>query len=274
MKRIIVTVLLLVLCVFSLYLNFELNNSDPYEIQISDKDLEEDDVNLDSAYKVSRTDISEYREEIGTVTFAQDDYHYVRLEKNSEYKICVKQGDIVKAGMLIAKQGNNEYRVKDKVRVINITYEDEIVITLLSYQNIICNVQLPQELINNFTYQSECYIVYNEIRLEGKIVHISDTIHKKTFEICVKVKERKMLLRPGMEVQVFILLSQRNGVIAIPNNYIYQFENGDAFACVDQDGSYKYKPIETGISDGKYTQIISGISENDIVYENFTYNEK
>ncbi|SET26263.1 hypothetical protein [[Clostridium] polysaccharolyticum] len=61
MRRIIVTVLLLVLCVFCLYLNFELNNRDPYEIQISDKDLENDDVNFDSAYKVSRTDIREYR---------------------------------------------------------------------------------------------------------------------------------------------------------------------------------------------------------------------
>lgn len=49
------------LCVFCLYLNFELNNRDPYEIQISDKDLENDDVNFDSAYKVSRTDIREYR---------------------------------------------------------------------------------------------------------------------------------------------------------------------------------------------------------------------
>ncbi|SET26242.1 efflux RND transporter periplasmic adaptor subunit [[Clostridium] polysaccharolyticum] len=211
---------------------------------------------------------------MGVITFDKRDYHYIRLEKKSKYKICVKQGDIVKGGMLIAKQGNNVYRVKDKVRVINITYGDVIVITLLSYQNILCNVQLPQELVNNFTYQSESYIVYNGIRLEGKIIHISDTINKRIFEISVKVKDRKMLLRPGMEVQVFILLSKRNGVIAIPNNYIYQFENGDAFACVNQDGSYIYKPIVTGISDGKYTQIVSGISENDIVYENLTYNEK
>lgn len=95
LKRIMVTILLLMLCIFCFYLNFELSNNNPYEIQISDSDLEYDDVDYDSAYAVSRTDIEEYREEKGVITFDKSNYAHIRLEKKSGYKICVKQGDIV-----------------------------------------------------------------------------------------------------------------------------------------------------------------------------------
>lgn len=273
MKKRIILVLLLLLCVCCIYLSFELKNNDPYEIHISEENLNEDDVNDDSSYKVCRTDITQYQKTQGNLSFSDKDVRHIRFKKNENNQVCVKQGEIVKKGERIATHAGIIYRAQGIERVINITDTDVIDITLLSYHDITCTVALPQDLINAVTYQSECYILCNQAKLAAEIVHISDTIHKKMFDVTLQVKDKEYTTRSGMDVQVFTLLSRKENVVAIPNSYIYHFENGDTAACVKHGESYTYKPISIGISDGKFTEILSGVSENDVVYENLTYSE-
>jgi HlyD family secretion protein len=86
------------------------------------------------------------------------------------------------------------------------------------------------------------------------------------FEVRAAVEQREgTFLRAGYSANADIVLDRREDVLAL-NERALQFEDKEAFVEV-QEGPEKFarREVETGISDGIYIEIVSGLEVSDDV---------
>jgi len=104
------------------------------------------------------------------------------------------------------------------------------------------------------------------IRLDSKVLQ-----NVVTYDVVVNVNNPEEILLPGMTAFVSIVIDERNdvlklplaalkfspaGVIGKPGKQVYRLENNKAVAV----------PVQTGIADGKYAEIIGGdLKQGDLV---------
>ena len=72
-------------------------------------------------------------------------------------------------------------------------------------------------------------------------------------------------LRLGMSAIADIILEERSNVLLVPNRAISQDSQGNPIVKVLVDEEIEERPVVTGISDGFDTEIVSGLSEGDVV---------
>lgn len=79
-------------------------------------------------------------------------------------------------------------------------------------------------------------------------------------------------IRPGMSADATILSSIRKGVLRVPELAVYTDDTGKYVKALlpgitkaTSDASFQKTPVETGISDGNFVEIASGISEGQTV---------
>jgi len=93
-----------------------------------------------------------------------------------------------------------------------------------------------------------------------KVVKDGDTYYK----INVFLDAAEKAIRTGMSADITISISSKDGVLYVPD--VVVFEKGDKdFIVVLEDGEQVEKEVEIGISDGENVEIVSGVSEGDIV---------
>lgn len=80
--------------------------------------------------------------------------------------------------------------------------------------------------------------------------------------------------RSGMSADVRLITNDLKNVLTISNDAIQSASDGTSYVLVMKDGKMSQQTITCGISDGKYTQIIDGLSEGDtvmyIAYDSFS----
>lgn len=72
-------------------------------------------------------------------------------------------------------------------------------------------------------------------------------------------------IRPGMTTSAIIQIARKDDVLKIPTQAIQAGTNGQTVRVMDKAGQIKQVNIETGISSDSETEILSGLSEGDIV---------
>lgn len=100
-------------------------------------------------------------------------------------------------------------------------------------------------------------IAYDAKTVNNVTTYIVDVLPEKT----------PAFLRSGMTANVTFYVAEKNNVLLLPNDAI-KAEDGDFYVMVKSakpDEQPRKQEIETGITDGKRTEIISGINETDIV---------
>jgi RND family efflux transporter MFP subunit len=107
-------------------------------------------------------------------------------------------------------------------------------------------------------------------RFEGRVVRIAtrgvNSSNVITFEVKIEVSSReKELLRPEMTANVDIIAAARDNVLSVPAESIVRRQGKPHVTLVGSDGAQDDRPVETGISDGQKTEVISGISEGQTV---------
>jgi len=82
----------------------------------------------------------------------------------------------------------------------------------------------------------------------------------------IRVDDPKRLVKPGM---LITLCGVRTGevfnVLSIPLQGVAYDASGRAYVNVQQGNAWVVKYVQTGLTDGKYIQITSGLTENDVV---------
>jgi len=93
-----------------------------------------------------------------------------------------------------------------------------------------------------------------------------------TYEIDVLPLSKPKFMRSGMTANVTFLVATKKNILLLPADAIKtrDDDSGDMYVLVKSDtprGKPVEKNIETGLSDGKKTEIVSGLKEGDIVVE-------
>lgn len=101
-------------------------------------------------------------------------------------------------------------------------------------------------------------------RIAAKGVNVQNVV---TFEVRIEVLgENKSLLKPEMTTNVTIVVADKSGVLKVPYNAIAR-ERGKTYvmlAKADNDAGEKL-PVELGITDGEFYEVLSGLNEGDTV---------
>jgi len=83
----------------------------------------------------------------------------------------------------------------------------------------------------------------------------------------VDFKNAKGQAKPGMDATVSIKIGEVSDVLAVPANTVYEVDK--QYAVKLREGKeWRQRIVEIGLSDGKYTQIKSGLEDGDVVMTN------
>lgn len=101
-----------------------------------------------------------------------------------------------------------------------------------------------------------------EVPLQGNLVQ-----NVLTYEVPVSLEGTAgVSLRPGMTANVNIVVGRRQGVLLIPAMAVQQSEDGNTVMVQDRpQGTAVSTPIQVGLSDGTYVEVVSGLIEGDQV---------
>lgn len=125
---------------------------------------------------------------------------------------------------------------------------------------------------------------YPDITFKGRVWQVRNapiTIQNVvTYDVVIKVDNPELKLKPGMTANVSIIVSTKKDVLKIPNAAL-RFRPSEKVAAVAEKkgagvwiiekGKPKRIPITTGISDGNFTELVSGdIREGqEVIVESF-----
>lgn len=80
----------------------------------------------------------------------------------------------------------------------------------------------------------------------------------------VDFRNTKGEAKPGMKANASVKVGEVENVVAVPASAVYEVDEKHAVK-VKQNGEWADRVVEIGLSDGKYTEIKSGIEEGDVV---------
>ena len=86
-----------------------------------------------------------------------------------------------------------------------------------------------------------------------------------SFDVTVELENADGLLRPGMTVDVEIVVEQKQDALRLPLEAIFRQNDRDVVLVAQPDGSTRIVPVQVGLTDGRYAEIISGLTAEDTV---------
>ncbi len=127
---------------------------------------------------------------------------------------------------------------------------------------------------------ADCFAIVNgkryEVEYEGydskeylRLSKLYDTVYG-TFTI----KDEAGELNFGDFVTIVIISDERENVLSVPTAAINKGDSGKYVYVLDDDGNRVYTQVKTGMSDGLFTEILSGLHEGDKVSTDFTIVER
>jgi HlyD family secretion protein len=161
------------------------------------------------------------------------------------YSLPVHLGDFVKVGDVLAEMADLRH-----VRVRAFVDEPDLG-SLAAGQT----VQVIWDAMPNRTWTGKIEQVPKQVVPRGS---------RSVGEVVCSVDNDKLELLPNTNVEVHILVHELHGVLVIPRGAV-NFDNGEHFAFVVQDGSVSRRTIRIGISSADKYELISGVSPGDQV---------
>jgi HlyD family secretion protein len=108
------------------------------------------------------------------------------------------------------------------------------------------------------------------VQLEGEVTSISPLATEESGLILYKIKVSFEVpegsgIKAGMSATADIIISERGGVLLVPDRAIGEDSQGNPVVKVVVDGLIEERAVVIGMSDGSQTEIVSGLSEGDVV---------
>ena len=122
---------------------------------------------------------------------------------------------------------------------------------------------------------------------EGKVTQVRQEATEEsnvvTYEVVISAPNDDLKLKPGLTANVTIFTNERDGVLAVPSKALRFAPNENLLAegesITDCEGkgkvwmregsNFKAVPVKIGVTNGTYTEIISGLKEGDAVLTDF-----
>jgi macrolide-specific efflux system membrane fusion protein len=84
-----------------------------------------------------------------------------------------------------------------------------------------------------------------------------------TYEVDVLPEKIPAFMRSGMTASVAFQIAVRQGVVRVPSRAITERDGRAYVQAVDADGRSEERAVKTGLSDGKFTEIVDGLREGE-----------
>ena len=141
------------------------------------------------------------------------------------------------------------------------------VVTLMSYEKMLLEVNMPEKQINQVAKNQKVRITSYTLpadTLYGDVREISPAIstETRTFVSRLSVDNPNLLLRSGMFVQAEIVLAKRDSVIVVPKNVIVT-NRGEKYAFIVNQGTAEMKTVTFGFENKDMVEIVTGLKPND-----------
>lgn len=131
---------------------------------------------------------------------------------------------------------------------------------------------VTQRMINGLKVGDTLEIVANGMSYEGQISEISNMVDSQTglFKVNAEMQNTDEIAI-GSTVRLNLVTERVKDAILVPVNAVY-YSGGDGYVYLYEDGVAKMTPVEVGLYDSDYAEILSGLSEDDIVVSTWSSN--
>lgn len=109
---------------------------------------------------------------------------------------------------------------------------------------------------------------YPDLVLEGVVERVAPAARSQgdlvLFDVVVRLQQPPRELLPGMTATARIEVERADGVLAVPEEAVVEVGGRSLVSRVTSDG-VQVTPVELGVSDGRFVEVRSGLSEGDRV---------
>lgn len=129
----------------------------------------------------------------------------------------------------------------------------------------VAKVRIGQEV--NITMDS-----YPGKVFKGEVYRISPVVlggkqETRTFEVRVRLKDKDILIKPGMSADIEIIVESIPNVLALPSQAVVEKE-GKRYVYIIRDSRARLTPVDLGRFNWTFYEVLSGIKEGDKVIIN------
>lgn len=150
------------------------------------------------------------------------------------------------------------------------TLKEKPVITIAEEGDIFAEIPVSQDDILDIEVGQQVYVwvsAYEGEQFTGKVDFInlkaSSESGSSTFSVTVKLDEGDYELLDGMSISSQFIIKELKDVLILSNKAITLKDGKQMVKVRQEDGTLKEKVITTGFSDGKKSEITSGLKEGD-----------
>ena len=236
--------------------------------------------------------LREYKAFQGDITAGITADGYLFLPPTSHYfpvpvqleAVYVKKGDTVKVGDKIAKAAGSEladpylYAKLDGIVTSIPLVEGEmtagkpIVAQIGDPKKISALLKVSQSNIGDAKIGQPVQFTFNAYptqTLQGAVTQVQlapISANPLEYAVYASIETQDMLLLEGMTFSAQLIQKQVQDVLCLSNKAIQLKEGKQIVLLKDKEGNLFEQEIRTGFSDGRYTEVLSGLSNGDVVY--------
>ncbi len=131
---------------------------------------------------------------------------------------------------------------------------------------------VSQRMLDQMQVGDALEVVKNGTTYDGTVSEISTMVDEGSGLFKVKAEmEDTDQIAIGSTVKLNVVTERAEDAMLVPVNAIY-YSGGDAYVYLYEDGKASMVPVEVGIYDSDYAQILSGLSESDMVIGTWSSN--
>lgn len=153
-----------------------------------------------------------------------------------------------------------------------VTTPDMPVVVIGDSNKVFAEITVSQNDINNIENEQVVTLEVGALQDEkvpGKVSYVNlkpnSEGNSTTYKVIVDIESKDYKLLEGMTTSAQFIIKEVKDVLILSNKAI-KFKDGKQFVNVkNEDGTLREVAIETGFSDGKNTEILSGLEEGDTV---------
>ncbi|MCI8660155.1 MAG: efflux RND transporter periplasmic adaptor subunit [Lachnospiraceae bacterium] len=131
---------------------------------------------------------------------------------------------------------------------------------------------VTQRMMKNIREGDVVEVEKNGETYQGRISEISSMVDESSGLFKVKAELNHTEEIPiGSTVKLNLVTERAENAMLVPVDAIY-YSGGDGYVYLYQDGTAKMTPVEVGLYDSEYAQILSGLNETDMVVSTWSSN--
>lgn len=210
----------------------------------------------EAEYKVAQAEVEAAHKRLHILGFTEDQVKEVAETHQINPTITL---DAPIAGKVVAIKAVRGAMVDQSTEILRIIDPTLLWVDAEIYEKDLAKVRIGQEVeIEVPAYPEEIF--------PGKLSYIGDLVDEETRTITVRAEVRNddQRLKPGMFADVKILLNGGEQMLVVPLAAVLE-QGNEKIVFVRENDRFARRRIETGIVDGDYQQVVSGLEPGEEV---------